>query len=303
MKYIFEDDRLTRSIALAKKRDPDHNQPFWKEVVEKQAALYTGHITRLVNGAGNLSPLERHMAVSVYVNGVWTNARLERAGLLQSPLCTKCDLGEVDTVPHRLYRCTHSKCVRDQLPTWILSNAARQGFSSAKYSRLCVVDPTKEINRPREEMVVVAADYTAGQWVERPNCDWSQFHFTVQSNAHIMATDGSGTSPKLPWRRASWAVVVVDAEDGHPVFALMGTVPRMWPQTAVFGEHVAFMMANDSFRAEPAGSTVTIAVDNQSVVDAYADGIASTIAAARPFSGVWLETGSHRAPFVRGGED
>ena len=152
-------------------------------------------------------------------------------------------------------------------------------------------------------MVVVAADYTAGQWVERPNCDWSQFHFTVQSNAHIMATDGSGTSPKLPWRRASWAVVVVDAEDGHPVFALMGTVPRMWPQTAVFGEHVAFMMANDSFRAEPAGSTVTIAVDNQSVVDAYADGIASTIAAARPFSGVWLETGSHRAPFVRGGED
>jgi hypothetical protein len=71
------------------------NGEYLQAIIDDGMPLYCGHIKAAL-GSKILSPLEKVMAFNCFQGGSWTNVRLERYGIVDSPLCEHC--GQLETI-------------------------------------------------------------------------------------------------------------------------------------------------------------------------------------------------------------
>ena len=178
-------------------------------------------------------------AVHVHLSGaIATEERYSHVSNCQ-PTCPVC--GEVDTVAHRVLRCSHTQSIRDDCP--VLQN----------------LDETAALF-PFVPILPVGEDF-AKLCISRPEVSWTP---VVSDRIVTLYTDGAGKNPTSSTCDTSFAVALLDdlsnqciaglARDARlsraapPVFSVFSTGKTRGRQTVSRAELSAAIVAIGSFR-------------------------------------------------------
>jgi hypothetical protein len=271
---------VARASTILNNLKDEGNEEYIQAIINDSMPLYTGHI-KAVLGSKALSPLEKVMALNCFQGGSWTNARLERYGMIDSPLCEHC--GELDTLHHRPWTCTLTAQLRVNVPAWVLRNVAAAPVGSLRYTRMLARNPGRLTPAAPVEPRAVWTVYNDGVPTDLDGVP-PPFQLTDE---HIVAGDGSAVNTRHTWARATWAVAIGNKQTGVPTFGIRGTVPGNLPQNSSIAEHYSHAASLLYTIPHPDVGNVPAVWDNQGVVNAYREGVTPTLAKMAKHSGLW----------------
>jgi hypothetical protein len=271
---------VARAKVLLLNLKDEGNGDYVQSIIDDQLPLYAGHIKAAL-GSKALSALEKVMVLSCFQGGSWTNCRLERHGMIDSPLCEFC--GMLDTLHHRIWTCTHTEHLLLNVPAWVLRNVRAAPVGAPRYTRLLARNPARLTPPAPVEPRAVWTVYQDGVPVD---LDGVPPPFEL-SNEHVVAGDGSAVNTRHAWSRATWAVAIGSKATGNPLYCIRGTVPGPLPQNSSIAEHYSLAAALLYTVPHPQAGNVLAVWDNQGVVDAYRQGVTPTLAKMAKHAGLW----------------
>lgn len=184
--------------------------------------------------SSKLTGEQKNLVAVASTNALWTKKRAERCGYVVEDLsCGLCGL-EVDTLHHRLWKCSHTSAVvqrRAHATQKVIDAAIKAGPRSALYNRGIMQHPCEDYPEAQKDTMVTLVRH--GKRVEA-------HEFTLEGNVHL---DGTCDQRQiLDLKRAAWAVVQVN-DNGEVESAAFGPVPACLPQTSQAGEYAALAAA------------------------------------------------------------
>ena len=81
----------------------------------------------------NLTELERGTLQAIATRATWTRSRLHAAGYAVDPCCPLCK-GAEDTMDHRLWWCSATEDLRQNLPRWLVREARAAPANSTLFT-------------------------------------------------------------------------------------------------------------------------------------------------------------------------